>query len=100
MAISSPACHSGGQNFELLPFGAGRRICPGIPMAHRVLHHVVASLLHCFDWEVGSGSTPQTIDMKEGMGNNRSKAYTIKSNTEEDQQRMIIFRYENSETVE
>ncbi|KDP20523.1 hypothetical protein JCGZ_05069 [Jatropha curcas] len=57
-----------GQNFELLPFGAGRRICPGIPMAHRVLHHVVASLLHCFDWEVGSGSTPRTIDMKEGMG--------------------------------
>eukprot|EP00257_Ricinus_communis_P021114 XP_015580519.2 cytochrome P450 76A1 [Ricinus communis] len=48
-----------GQNFELLPFGSGRRICVGIPLAHRVLHLALASLLHCFDWELGSNSTPE-----------------------------------------
>ncbi|EEF33756.1 iridoid oxidase [Ricinus communis] len=57
-----------GQNFELLPFGSGRRICVGIPLAHRVLHLALASLLHCFDWELGSNSTPESIDMNERLG--------------------------------
>ncbi|XP_059078156.1 cytochrome P450 76T24-like [Cryptomeria japonica] len=32
-----------GQNFELIPFGAGRRMCPAIPLASRTIHIVVAS---------------------------------------------------------
>lgn len=35
-----------GQDFELIPFGAGRRVCPGLPLASRTLHVVLASLLY------------------------------------------------------
>ncbi|KAL2520998.1 Cytochrome [Forsythia ovata] len=38
-----------GQNFELIPFGAGRRICPGITFALHMLHLVLANLLHAFE---------------------------------------------------
>eukprot|EP00253_Pinus_taeda_P011326 PITA_11326 len=57
-----------GQNFELIPFGAGRRICPGIPLAHRMVHVVIASLLHYFDWSLPDGVTPENMDMSEKSG--------------------------------
>ncbi|KAG2551738.1 hypothetical protein PVAP13_9KG435901 [Panicum virgatum] len=37
-----------GKYFEFLPFGSGRRQCPGLPMAERVAPHLLASLLHAF----------------------------------------------------
>ncbi|XP_015898559.3 iridoid oxidase [Ziziphus jujuba] len=43
-----------GQNFEFLPFGSGRRICMGIPLAQRVVHFALASLLHTFEWDLDS----------------------------------------------
>nr|AMZ03393.1 cytochrome P450 CYP76AH11 [Plectranthus barbatus]UPO25014.1 cytochrome P450 CYP76AH11 [synthetic construct] len=46
-----------GQDPQLIPFGAGRRICPGIPIAHRVVHSVVAALVHNFDWEFAPGGS-------------------------------------------
>ncbi|KAG9442361.1 hypothetical protein H6P81_018215 [Aristolochia fimbriata] len=39
-----------GQDFELLPFGTGRRSCVGMPLGHRMVHYSLASLLHAFDW--------------------------------------------------
>ncbi|WJZ93693.1 hypothetical protein VitviT2T_012614 [Vitis vinifera] len=57
-----------GQNFEFIPFGAGRRICVGIPLAYRVLHFVLGSLLHHFDWQLERNVTPETMDMKERRG--------------------------------
>ncbi|GAV84248.1 p450 domain-containing protein [Cephalotus follicularis] len=57
-----------GQNYELIPFGAGRRICPGMSLAEREVHIALASLIHYFDWELGSGTTPETMDMNESMG--------------------------------
>jgi cytochrome P450 len=41
-----------GNCFELIPFGAGRRICLGLPLAERMLHLMLASLLHRFQWAV------------------------------------------------
>uniref|UniRef100_A0A5B6YTT0 Cytochrome P450 76A2-like n=1 Tax=Davidia involucrata TaxID=16924 RepID=A0A5B6YTT0_DAVIN len=57
-----------GQHFELIPFGAGRRMCVGVPLAHRMLHLVLGSLLQEFDWELGGDVTPETMDRKERMG--------------------------------
>ena len=38
-----------GQNFELIPFGAGRRICLGLPLAIRMVHLMLA-LLEFYVW--------------------------------------------------
>ncbi|XP_047325117.1 cytochrome P450 CYP82D47-like [Impatiens glandulifera] len=37
-----------GLNFELIPFGAGRRVCPGINFSMQIGHLVIASLLQSF----------------------------------------------------
>eukprot|EP00252_Welwitschia_mirabilis_P026281 TRINITY_DN854_c0_g2_i1.p1 TRINITY_DN854_c0_g2~~TRINITY_DN854_c0_g2_i1.p1 ORF type:complete len:504 (-),score=79.75 TRINITY_DN854_c0_g2_i1:21-1532(-) len=39
-----------GQNFELIPFGAGRRICAGMPLARILMHSLLGALIQCFDW--------------------------------------------------
>lgn len=57
-----------GNHFELIPFGAGRRICAGIPLAHRMLHLVLASLVHEFDWNVHCSVADNVRDTKERMG--------------------------------
>uniref|UniRef100_N1QVT8 4-hydroxyphenylacetaldehyde oxime monooxygenase n=1 Tax=Aegilops tauschii TaxID=37682 RepID=N1QVT8_AEGTA len=44
-----------GSHYELLPFGAGRRICPAIPMGATIVEFTLASLLHSFDWELPDG---------------------------------------------
>ncbi|XP_071692432.1 7-ethoxycoumarin O-deethylase-like isoform X2 [Rutidosis leptorrhynchoides] len=58
-----------GKDFELIPFGAGRRLCPGLPLANHVLHVMLGSLLNNFDWNLDYETQPdQTIDMKEKFG--------------------------------
>ncbi|KAJ0716384.1 putative flavonoid 3',5'-hydroxylase [Helianthus annuus] len=41
-----------GNNFKFLPFGSGRRICPGLPLGEKMLVYILASLLHSFDWSL------------------------------------------------
>ncbi|KAK9071909.1 hypothetical protein SSX86_008343 [Deinandra increscens subsp. villosa] len=41
-----------GQHFEFIPFGSGRRMCPGIPLAQRVVSLMVASFVYHFDWKL------------------------------------------------
>ncbi|XP_028107028.1 cytochrome P450 76A1-like [Camellia sinensis] len=57
-----------GQHYELIPFGAGRRMCAGVPLAHRMLHLVLGSLLHEFEWNLNGQVTAETMDRKERMG--------------------------------
>ncbi|MED6118229.1 hypothetical protein PIB30_000856 [Stylosanthes scabra] len=57
-----------GRNFEYLPFGAGRRICPGLPLANRMITLVVAALVHSFEWKLPEGVTPESLDMTEQYG--------------------------------
>ncbi|TMW89785.1 hypothetical protein EJD97_016624 [Solanum chilense] len=57
-----------GNDFEFLPFGAGRRICPGLPMAAIIIPLVLASLVHFFDWELPHGERPTELDMTEKFG--------------------------------
>ncbi|KAI3703415.1 hypothetical protein L1987_73468 [Smallanthus sonchifolius] len=39
-----------GNNLKFLPFGSGRRICPGVPLGEKMLMYILASLLHSFEW--------------------------------------------------
>ncbi|GFQ05235.1 cytochrome p450 76a2 [Phtheirospermum japonicum] len=57
-----------GHNFELIPFGAGRRICAGIPLGHRMLHLVLGSLLHEFEWRVDEIGRNGLMDTRERIG--------------------------------
>lgn len=63
-----------GNDFELIPFGAGRRICPGLPLDFRIVHLVLASLLYGFDWEYQNGILPENVDMSEAFGVTLHKA--------------------------
>ncbi|CAI9093815.1 OLC1v1029395C1 [Oldenlandia corymbosa var. corymbosa] len=40
-----------GNNFQFIPFGSGRRICPGIPLAEKMIKYLLASFLYSFDWK-------------------------------------------------
>ncbi|CAI0404278.1 unnamed protein product [Linum tenue] len=57
-----------GQDFELLPFGAGRRMCPGVPLATRQIPLVLAALVRNFDWCLPDGEDPAEMDMSEKFG--------------------------------
>ncbi|KAK6244111.1 hypothetical protein QUC31_010520 [Theobroma cacao] len=54
-----------GQNFRFLPFGSGRRGCPGASLAMLVMHAAVGSLVQCFDWKVKDG---EKVDLGLGSG--------------------------------
>ncbi|OMO94577.1 Cytochrome P450 [Corchorus olitorius] len=57
-----------GHNFELLPFGSGRRGCPGLQLGLTTIRLVVAQLVHCFEWELPDGMSPNDLSMKEKFG--------------------------------
>ena len=57
-----------GQNFEFLPFGSGRRICPGIYMATTTIEFGLANLLHWFDWKLPNGMKEEDMNMEEAAG--------------------------------
>ncbi|KAI3451539.1 hypothetical protein Pfo_008204 [Paulownia fortunei] len=60
-----------GHNFELIPFGAGRRICPGTNFGLNVLHLVLANLLQAFNLSTVSDDM---VDMTESAGLTNNKA--------------------------
>ena len=57
-----------GFHFELIPFGGGRRSCPGISFATVVTELALARLLHNFNFSLPDGVTPEDIDMTEAAG--------------------------------
>ena len=67
-----------GKNFELIPFGAGRRICPGLPLASRTIHFMLASLLHHFNWKLADEIKPEDIDMNYNFGFTLHKAQPLR----------------------
>ncbi|XP_057743171.1 cytochrome P450 84A1-like [Arachis stenosperma] len=57
-----------GSNFEFIPFGSGRRSCPGMQLGLYALELAVAHLLHCFTWELPDGMKPSEMDMSDVFG--------------------------------
>ncbi|OAY77815.1 Premnaspirodiene oxygenase [Ananas comosus] len=54
-----------GTSFELLPFGSGRRMCPGMVFALAGVFVSLAELLRRFDWRMPDGMTPEELSMEE-----------------------------------
>ncbi|CAN6727079.1 unnamed protein product [Malus baccata var. baccata] len=57
-----------GQHFEFLPFGAGRRVCPGMYMGTTTVELGLANLLYWFDWILPDGMKDEDLDMEEASG--------------------------------
>ncbi|GLT67969.1 hypothetical protein SLA2020_402390 [Shorea laevis] len=57
-----------GHDFRLLPFGAGRRVCPGTHLAINLVTSMLGHLLHHFVWASPEGVKPEEIDMAENPG--------------------------------
>ncbi|WCJ37099.1 cytochrome P450 family 71 subfamily B polypeptide 2 [Euphorbia peplus] len=57
-----------GNDFELIPFGAGKRICPGITMVMANVELMIAHMLYHFDWKMPDEAKSESIDMSESFG--------------------------------
>ncbi|KAL1814934.1 hypothetical protein ACET3Z_017508 [Daucus carota] len=62
-----------GQDYEFIPFGAGRRMCPGLLLGVIVTELVLANLLYSFDWELPPGMEITDIDMASQPGTTMHK---------------------------
>lgn len=58
----------GQNNFHYLPFGSGRRGCPGISLALQILHTSLAAIIQCFEWKVSGEGNCGKVDMEQGTG--------------------------------
>ncbi|XP_078152237.1 geraniol 8-hydroxylase-like [Carex rostrata] len=68
-----------GRDFELIPFGAGRRICPGLPLAYRMIHLMLGSLLHRFEWKLPKEAVNCGVNMSEKFGVTLAMAHHLKA---------------------
>ena len=57
-----------GNDFEVIPFGAGRRICAGMSLGLRMVQLLTASLIHGFNWDLPNGQVAEKLNMEEAYG--------------------------------
>ncbi|KAL6653046.1 hypothetical protein ACP70R_011971 [Stipagrostis hirtigluma subsp. patula] len=63
---STAALDYSGNDFPYLPFGSGRRMCPGMNFANATMEIMLANLMYQFDWELPAGAS--SVDMTESFG--------------------------------
>ena len=63
-----------GYEFELIPFGSGRRSCPRMQLGLTGVRQAMAQLVHCFDWKLPNNMLPSNLDMIEEFGLTMPKA--------------------------
>jgi cytochrome P450 len=68
-----------GKHFELIPFGSGRRICPGMLLGLLTVQMHLARLLHSFTWKLPKGENPQDMDMGEVFRLTTRKAIPLRA---------------------
>ncbi|OAP04555.1 CYP76G1 [Arabidopsis thaliana] len=68
-----------GQDYEFLPFGSGRRMCPALPLASRVLPLAIGSMVRSFDWALENGLNAEEMDMGERIGITLKKAVPLEA---------------------
>ncbi|KAJ6865568.1 cytochrome P450 71A1-like [Populus alba x Populus x berolinensis] len=56
------------QDFQFIPFGSGRRSCPGALFGVTAVESVIANLLYWFDWRLPDGASEEELDMSEVCG--------------------------------
>ncbi|KAG8063277.1 hypothetical protein GUJ93_ZPchr0003g17262 [Zizania palustris] len=66
-----------GNYFELIPFGAGRRICAGKLAGMVFVQYFLGTLLHSFDWRLPDGE--EKLDMSETFGLTLPKAVSLRA---------------------
>jgi 4-hydroxyphenylacetaldehyde oxime monooxygenase len=54
-----------GSHFNFIPFGAGRRICPGLAMGVANSEYILANMLYCFDWALPDGVSREDVSVEE-----------------------------------
>jgi cytochrome P450 len=58
----------GGSSYNLLPFGSGRRRCPGLDLAQHMVQYGLATILHAFDWSPQPNIKLEDMNMMETFG--------------------------------
>jgi len=66
-----------GKQLEFVPFGSGRRLCPGVPMVERVVPLVLASLVHAFEWQLLAGMSADQVDVRDKFTNTSVLAFPL-----------------------
>ncbi|KAJ9687929.1 hypothetical protein PVL29_013921 [Vitis rotundifolia] len=68
-----------GQSFELLPFGSGRRMCPGYSLGLKMIQSSLANMLHGFHWKLPGDMKTEELNMEEVFGLTTPRSHLLLS---------------------